>query len=348
MNEDLMKKIDEVIIVLKHMGYNNIKPEEDFTKRKYQIINGLLKNKKRSDLMFTLEEIEAMESYYAIDIHEENIDSKETFEQEEPMEEPEEVAEEDRDSDEEESIDEDLEEESQMSSENSSDSSRDDGQEILQRILDEVDLNRETYKAMSLEEQINYIHGYLDQLEDYRTLFMNAHFNQEISFPAEYAYLEDLLTTELKGMISAQNDKEQKEPEVEVEELSKEELLDGIQLNMEKWKSLWRGKKTVGEMLEWILNEQSYEFEVFEWDLTEEEEEYASQYFEKLRNEPTRWGKPFSALLGAYYVQEKLKIAAIGGKDSMSGSYNELDVPPTLVSFCVGTVNIKHGSFCRV
>jgi len=78
-----MKKIDEVIIVLKHMGYNNIKPEEDFTKRKYQIINGLLKNKKRSDLMFTLEEIEAMESYYAIDIHEENIDSKETFEQEE-------------------------------------------------------------------------------------------------------------------------------------------------------------------------------------------------------------------------------------------------------------------------
>ncbi len=63
------------------------------------------------------------------------------------------------------------------------------------------------------------------------------------------------------------------------------------------------------------------------------------EYFEKLRNEPTRWGKPFSALLGAYYVQKELKIAAIGGKDSMSGSYNELDVPPTLVSFCIGETN---------
>ena len=60
------------------------------------------------------------------------------------------------------------------------------------------------------------------------------------------------------------------------------------------------------------------------------------EYFEKLREEPTRWGKPFVALLGAYYAQKQLKIAAIGGKDSMSGSYNELDVPPTLVSFCIG------------
>lgn len=60
------------------------------------------------------------------------------------------------------------------------------------------------------------------------------------------------------------------------------------------------------------------------------------EYFEKLRNEPTRWGKPFAAILGAYLVQKELKIAAIGGKDSMSGSYNELDVPPTLVSFCIG------------
>lgn len=64
------------------------------------------------------------------------------------------------------------------------------------------------------------------------------------------------------------------------------------------------------------------------------------EFFEKLGNNPERWGKPFSALLGAYYVQEKLNIAAIGGKDSMSGSYNELDVPPTLVSFAVGTVDI--------
>ena len=63
------------------------------------------------------------------------------------------------------------------------------------------------------------------------------------------------------------------------------------------------------------------------------------EYFEKLRNEPERWGKPLAALLGAYYVQEQLQIAAIGGKDSMSGSYNELDVPPTLVSFCIGDVD---------
>ncbi len=63
------------------------------------------------------------------------------------------------------------------------------------------------------------------------------------------------------------------------------------------------------------------------------------EYFERLRDDATRWGKPFAALLGAYYVQEKLNIAAIGGKDSMSGSYNELDVPPTLCSFCVGTVD---------
>lgn len=63
------------------------------------------------------------------------------------------------------------------------------------------------------------------------------------------------------------------------------------------------------------------------------------EYFEKLREEPTRWGKPLSALLGAYLVQEKLGLASIGGKDSMSGSYNELDVPPTLTSFCIGVVD---------
>lgn len=64
------------------------------------------------------------------------------------------------------------------------------------------------------------------------------------------------------------------------------------------------------------------------------------EYFERLREEPTRWGKPLAALLGAYLVQEKLSIASIGGKDSMSGSYNELDVPPTLTSFCIGTVDV--------
>ena len=64
------------------------------------------------------------------------------------------------------------------------------------------------------------------------------------------------------------------------------------------------------------------------------------EYFEKLKGMPERWGKPFAALLGAYLAQKELGIVAIGGKDSMSGSYNDLDVPPTLVSFCVGTVDI--------
>ena len=59
------------------------------------------------------------------------------------------------------------------------------------------------------------------------------------------------------------------------------------------------------------------------------------EYFEKLHDDPRRWGKPFSALLGAYHVQNALRLAAIGGKDSMSGSFNDLDVPPTLVSFAV-------------
>ena len=59
------------------------------------------------------------------------------------------------------------------------------------------------------------------------------------------------------------------------------------------------------------------------------------EYFEKLGTDPTRWGKPFSALLGAYLAQHELRLGAIGGKDSMSGSFNEIDVPPTLVSFAV-------------
>ncbi|MDR1116961.1 MAG: phosphoribosylformylglycinamidine synthase [Oscillospiraceae bacterium] len=59
------------------------------------------------------------------------------------------------------------------------------------------------------------------------------------------------------------------------------------------------------------------------------------EYFERLRNDPVRWGKPFSALLGAFKAQKELGIAAIGGKDSMSGSFMELDVPPTLVSFAI-------------
>ncbi len=59
------------------------------------------------------------------------------------------------------------------------------------------------------------------------------------------------------------------------------------------------------------------------------------EYFPKLGNDPARWGMPFAALLGAYYAQHSLRLAAIGGKDSMSGSFNELDVPPTLVSFAL-------------
>ena len=59
------------------------------------------------------------------------------------------------------------------------------------------------------------------------------------------------------------------------------------------------------------------------------------EYFPKLGNDPTRWGLPFAALLGAWHAQHGLRLAAIGGKDSMSGSFNELDVPPTLVSFAL-------------
>ncbi|SKA81504.1 phosphoribosylformylglycinamidine synthase [Caloramator quimbayensis] len=65
------------------------------------------------------------------------------------------------------------------------------------------------------------------------------------------------------------------------------------------------------------------------------------EYFERLRNEPKRWGKPFSALLGAFYTQKMLKIPAIGGKDSMSGSFKDLDVPPTLVAFAVDVCDAK-------
>ena len=61
------------------------------------------------------------------------------------------------------------------------------------------------------------------------------------------------------------------------------------------------------------------------------------EYFEKLGRDPKRWGLPFSALLGAFEAQMRLGVAAIGGKDSMSGSFEKLDVPPTLVSFAVTT-----------
>ncbi|MDP0490704.1 MAG: phosphoribosylformylglycinamidine synthase [Verrucomicrobiota bacterium JB023] len=59
------------------------------------------------------------------------------------------------------------------------------------------------------------------------------------------------------------------------------------------------------------------------------------EYFPKLGDDPTRWGLPFAALLGAFHAQMGLRLGAIGGKDSMSGSFKDLDVPPTLVSFAL-------------
>ena len=61
------------------------------------------------------------------------------------------------------------------------------------------------------------------------------------------------------------------------------------------------------------------------------------EYFERLRREPARWGRPLAALLGAFAAQMALGIGAVGGKDSMSGSFEQMDVPPTLVSFAVTT-----------
>ncbi|HEX3027147.1 MAG TPA: phosphoribosylformylglycinamidine synthase, partial [Clostridia bacterium] len=65
------------------------------------------------------------------------------------------------------------------------------------------------------------------------------------------------------------------------------------------------------------------------------------EFFESTKNDPSRWGKPFAALLGAYEAQTGLGIAAIGGKDSMSGSFEEIDVPPTLISFACSVTNAQ-------
>ena len=64
------------------------------------------------------------------------------------------------------------------------------------------------------------------------------------------------------------------------------------------------------------------------------------EYFGRMSSEPARWSQPFSALLGAYDAQIGYGIASIGGKDSMSGTFNDIDVPPTLVSFAVDTAKI--------
>lgn len=66
------------------------------------------------------------------------------------------------------------------------------------------------------------------------------------------------------------------------------------------------------------------------------------EYFEKLGDDPQKWGKPFGALLGALKVQKELSIPAIGGKDSMSGTFKDIDVPPTLVSFAVVPSDVKN------
>jgi phosphoribosylformylglycinamidine synthase len=66
------------------------------------------------------------------------------------------------------------------------------------------------------------------------------------------------------------------------------------------------------------------------------------EYFEKLGQTPARWGKPLAALLGALEAQLELGLAAIGGKDSMSGSFENIDVPPTLVSFAIGVQDAQN------
>ncbi|MBQ8703130.1 MAG: phosphoribosylformylglycinamidine synthase [Bacteroidales bacterium] len=66
------------------------------------------------------------------------------------------------------------------------------------------------------------------------------------------------------------------------------------------------------------------------------------EYFKKLGTDPYRWGEPFTALLGAYHAQMGLHLPAIGGKDSMSGTFNDIDVPPTFCSFAVGVSDLQH------
>jgi len=66
------------------------------------------------------------------------------------------------------------------------------------------------------------------------------------------------------------------------------------------------------------------------------------EYFERLSDVPEKWGKPFSALLGALEAQLALNAPAIGGKDSMSGTFEDIDVPPTLVSFAVTTQELEN------
>lgn len=66
------------------------------------------------------------------------------------------------------------------------------------------------------------------------------------------------------------------------------------------------------------------------------------EYFRRMTEDASRWSQPFAALLGAYSAQMGFGLPSIGGKDSMSGSFNEVDVPPTLVSFAVDVASYKH------
>ena len=65
------------------------------------------------------------------------------------------------------------------------------------------------------------------------------------------------------------------------------------------------------------------------------------EYFRRMTEEPRRWSQPFAALLGAYDAQMGFGLPSIGGKDSMSGTFNDIDVPPTLVSFAVDVAKEK-------
>ena len=70
------------------------------------------------------------------------------------------------------------------------------------------------------------------------------------------------------------------------------------------------------------------------------------EYFRRMSEDPKRWSQPFAALLGAYSAQMGFGLPSIGGKDSMSGSFNEIDVPPTLVSFAVDVAKEKDIMRC--
>lgn len=66
------------------------------------------------------------------------------------------------------------------------------------------------------------------------------------------------------------------------------------------------------------------------------------EYFRRMSDQPARWSQPFAALLGAFAAQLGFGLPSIGGKDSMSGTFNEIDVPPTLVSFAVDVADVQH------